>query len=67
MKLWTNVFGESDAVAVISIAVPVILVLLAFLANYVNEFYTYKKLQRALETNGNNIILEEKKDAEQAI
>ena len=67
MKLWTNVFGESDAVAVISIAVPVILVLLAFLANYVNEFYTYKKLQRALEINGNNIILEEKKDAEQAI
>lgn len=73
IKLWTNAFGESDAIAVIAIAVPITLIVLGFLAHYINEFYTHKRLQkqfkiRAVNSNDSNTAVKEvNSDAEQAI
>ncbi len=73
IKLWTNAFGESDAIAVIAIAVPITLIVLCFLTHNINEFYTHKKLQKqfkkasAKPLDSNTTVNEVESDAEQAI
>lgn len=55
-KLWTDVFGESDAVAVISIAAPITVILLVIAAFYIDGYLDCKKSlkQCKLETSSMN-------------
>ena len=43
-KIWTNIFGNNDAVAVISILIPIIILLLIFATFNLDEYYGYTKL-----------------------
>lgn len=45
-KLWTNIFGESDAVAVISIVAPITLALLIIAGFNLNEYFIYRSLSK---------------------
>lgn len=45
-KLWTNIFGESDAVAVISVVAPVTLALLIIAGFNLNEYLIYRGLSK---------------------
>ena len=48
LRLWTKIFGESDAVIVIAFLIPVILILIAILGNYFNEYISHKSMQKKL-------------------
>ncbi len=68
-KLWTSIFGESDAIAVISIVAPITIVLLILGALNLERYFTYRSLRKKtmiqesspLEETGGDI------DAEQNI
>ncbi|MBO5869940.1 MAG: DUF2812 domain-containing protein [Clostridia bacterium] len=43
-KIWTNIFGNSDAVAVISIVAPITILLLIFGALNLQRYFSYRSL-----------------------
>ncbi len=65
ISFWTKIFGESDAVAVISIAIPILLIVLYFLSFnidcYIENKKKYKMLKQRIDAKGDS------NDAEQAI
>ena len=55
ISLWTKAFGESDAIAVISIAAPITVIVLLCLAFNINE-YIYCKQEAKRFTEKNKVI-----------
>lgn len=60
-KLWTNVLGKSDAVAVLSILLPVTVILLVIAGFNINEYILYKTKAK----KSKNFKLTNKPNAEQ--
>ena len=73
-KLWTDVFGNSDAIKVVSVLLPVLVVLLIIAAFNLDEYLKYRKnkpiknTENDSENNSYDIeISEEEENAEQKI
>ena len=67
-NLWTNIFGKNDAVAVLSIVIPIVLILLVIAAFNVDEYLKYTKLIADASKEDSVIISEEgTENAEQTV
>lgn len=68
-KLWTNIFGESDAVAVISIVAPIVLFLIFKVAFNIDQYIYFRtKASKLYDDNvSDNLIEEGENNAEQTI
>lgn len=64
-SLWTGIFGENDAIMVISIIAPIAFVLYIFAALNINEYLIYRSQLKRLKLNSK--VLEGEDDAEQAV
>jgi len=68
-KLWTNIFGESDAVAVISIVAPIVLFLIFKAAFNIDQYIYFRTEASKLsaKNDSDDIIEEGENNAEQKI
>ena len=58
-RIWTNIFGNNDAVAVISILIPIIILLLIIATFNLDEYYGYTKLIAKLKVEKSEGAIQE--------
>lgn len=55
-RIWTDIFGKNDAVAVVSALIPIILILLVIAAFNIDSYICFKNKRKAIEKSKSDTI-----------